>query len=316
VIQGFQMLAGANPLGHVVDSAIITSDPLGIRYGWVFSNVTLMLILTSIVTILIVVPAAKRIATRGTPGSQSASDFAPTGALANFVEAVCVYLYDEVFKPVLKDETKRFAPILWSFFWFILVANILGLLPLKDFTEIIWHYSGFHVVPPLGGTATQSIWVTGSLALIAFIVVNVAGLTKDPVGYIKHLTGGAPVFMWPIMIPVEILGIFVKPFALAMRLFANMTGGHMVIASLLGFVPALIGAMGGVGGGISIFPILGSVAINMLEIVVGFIQAFVFTFLTCLFIGQVVVHEHHDEEHGHEHGHDGHGAKHAAGHGH
>lgn len=312
MIQAIEFLASSNPLGHVIDSNIVEGDPFNMGRGWLFSNVTLMLLVTMVVTILIVVPAAKRIATGGTQGQRKAEHFTPIGAWANFVESICVYLLDEVFKPVLKEHTYKFTPILWTFFWFILVANILGLLPLRDLTETIFHYSGLHGRVALGGTATQSIWVTGTLALIAFLVVNLSGLIKDPVGYVKHLSGGAPVFMWPIMIPVEILGIFVKPFALAMRLFANMTGGHMVIAALMGFVPALIGSLGLIGGGIAIFPILGSVAVNMLEILVAFIQAFVFTFLTCLFIGQVVVHEHHDGDHEPGHGAD----QHPAGHGH
>ncbi len=313
MINYLSTLASGSPLGHVVDDEIIAQDPFGITKGFFFTNVTVMLILSGIITVLIITTAAKRIATRGTPGQRTVSDYTPQGALANFVETVCLYLYDDIFKPILKEETPKFAPILWSFFWFILVANVLGLIPLKDFTELVFHFTGIHR-GGIGGTATQSIWVTATLAIIAFVVINVAGFSKDPVGYIKHLTGGAPFFMWPIMIPVEVLGIFVKPFALAMRLFANMTGGHMVIASLLGFVPALIQAFGIGGGAIGIFPILGSTAVNLLEILVAFIQAFVFTFLVCVFIGQVVVHEHHEGDHGHEpnHGTD----PHPPGHGH
>jgi F-type H+-transporting ATPase subunit a len=312
-MQLLPILASGSPLGHVVDSEIISSDPFGLSGGFFISNVTVMLVVTGIVTVLIITTAARRIATRGTPGARSVSDYTPQGALANFVESVCVYLYDEIFKPLLKDETARFAPLLWSFFWFILVANILGLIPFKDLTELVFHFSGIHM-GGIGGTATQSIWVTATLAVIAFIVINVSGFLKDPAAFIKHLTGGAPIFMWPIMIPVEILGIFVKPFALAMRLFANMTGGHMVIASLLGFVPALIQHFHGLGFGISIIPVLGSTAVNLLEILVAFIQAFVFTFLVAVFISQQVVHEHHDEGHAHE---PNHGAdSHPAGHGH
>ncbi|NJL32256.1 MAG: F0F1 ATP synthase subunit A [Phycisphaerales bacterium] len=112
-------------------------------------------------------------------------------------------------------------------------------------------------------------------------------------------------FMWPLMVPVEILGTFIKPFALAIRLFANMTGGHLVIAVFLSFVPVVIQALGPVGYGMAIAPLLGAFAINMLEILVGFIQAYIFTFLTCLFLGQLVVHEHEEhEEHHDEHGHE------------
>jgi F-type H+-transporting ATPase subunit a len=162
----------------------------------------------------------------------------------------------------------------------------------------------------IGGTATQSIFVTAALATIAFLLINGVAIAKDPAGYLKHLTGGAPVLMWPIMIPVEILGTFVKPFALAMRLFANMTGGHMVVAVMLMFVKMIVDGLGPIAGG----------AAALLPVLVAFIQAFVFTFLTALFLGQLIVHD-HEEGHGHEErGHDerthderGHTTEHAAG---
>jgi len=112
--------------------------------------------------------------------------------------------------------------------------------------------------------------------------------------------------MWIIMVPVELLGTFIKPFALAIRLFANMTGGHLVIAILLSFVTALAEALGGLGVGMGILPVMGATLINILEILVSFIQAFIFTFLTCLFLGQLIVHEHddhaeHEGDSAHEH---------------
>ncbi len=109
--------------------------------------------------------------------------------------------------------------------------------------------------------------------------------------------------MWVIMVPVELMGTFIKPFALAIRLFANMTGGHLVIAVLLSFVGPLIHAMGTIGYGVAVLPILGAAGINMLELLVAFIQAYIFTFLTCLFLGQLVVHEHeeHHDEAEHDH---------------
>lgn len=277
-------LAAANPLGHIIDRPLIG--------GWVISNYTVMLVINAIITLLILVPAAKRITT-GKSGT--IEDLRAKGLFANLVETICVYLRDEMFRPVLQDQTDRFAPMLWTFFWFILVCNLVGLLPILDFTAAagINHGHGFW------GTPTQSIYVTGALATIAFVFVNGTALLKDPVGFVKHLTGGAPFYMWPIMIPVEIIGLFVKPFALALRLFANMTGGHIIIAVLLSFIPGLIQALGAPGYGLAIIPLLGTTAIFLLEILVAFIQAYIFTFLTCVFLGQLVV---HDEEHGEHHG--------------
>jgi len=268
------ILAAANPVAHVIDHSIAGD--------YIISNVTILLILASIVTAAIIIPAARKIAT--TRNGHSIDDMRAMGAHANFVEAVCLYLRDEIFRPILHDETDKYIGVLWTFFWFILVCNLLGLFPLIDLT------------------ATQSIWVTGALAFIAFLIINVAGLTKDPIGYVKHLTGGAPWYVWPFIVPVELIGIFVKPFALAIRLFANMSGGHILLAVLFSFVGTLFQAMGPAGLGVGLLPLLGGVAIFMLEILVAFIQAFIFAFLTGLFIGQLVVH-HDDHSHDDEHGH-------------
>ncbi len=310
------LLAAANPVGHVTDKPLIVGD-WGLGPGWPVSNVTVMLVLSAIVTTLIVVPAARRIATGHTG---HIDDLRAKGLWANLVEAVCLYLRDEVFRPVLGEQTDKYTPMLWTFFWFILVCNLLGLVPLLDITMsgvtlamgTEWvAEKQFHGI---GGTATQSIWVTGALAVIAFLYWNSIAFFKDPIGFLKHLTAGAPVFMWPIMIPVEIMGMFVKPFALALRLFANMTGGHIIIAVLLSFVVSLSLARGGVAGhGLALIPLLGATAIFLLEILVAFIQAYIFTFLTCLFLAQLVVHEH--EEHAHGEGEGEHGQHHAQHHG-
>jgi F-type H+-transporting ATPase subunit a len=289
VINGLLILA-ADPVAHVADKPLIEGRAFGQDMWWL-SNVTIMLLVGAVVTALLVVPAARRIHA----GKQrTLDDFRAQGAWANLVESICVYLRDEVFRGVLGDQTDRFAPILWTFFWFILVCNLFGLIPLGDITAMFgWGHHGHGI----GGTATGSIWVTGALALVSFLFYNITAFVKHPLGYLKHLTGGAPVFMWPIMVPVELLGTFIKPFALAIRLFANMTGGHLVIAVLLSFVPAVLSTLGAAGGGsIALASVLGALGINFLELLVAFIQAYIFTFLTCLFLGQLVVHE-HEEEH-------------------
>ncbi|MCX5662193.1 MAG: F0F1 ATP synthase subunit A [Planctomycetota bacterium] len=311
-------LASGNPVGHVVDHPF---------FGWYISHVTVMLVASAIVTCLIVIPAARRIAS-GPRGS--AADFRAKGLVANLVESICLYLQDNIFKPILKEEANVFAPILWTFFWFILTCNLLGMIPIRDISAMLLIFGseklhlysldqnalGLTLSHGIGGTATQSIYVTAALAIVAFIYYNFLGISRDPAGYVAHFTGGAPWFMWPIIIPIEILGMFVKPFALTMRLFANMTGGHVMIAVLLSFVPLMIGALGALGYGLSILAILGAVAINLLELLVALIQAYIFTFLTCLFLGQLISHGHgehghghghdHDHHHGHDHGHDHH----------
>ncbi len=300
-------LAANDPVLHVIDKPLLTGELFG-QQVWFVSNVTVMLVLGAIATALLIIPAARRIRTGS---ARTLEDFRAAGTQANLVEALCLYLRNEVFKPVLGEQTDKFAPMLWTFFFYILVCNLLGLVPLLDVTYAVGKLAGVkeiggHEWHGIGGTATQSIWVTATLAIIAFLFWNGVAIVKDPIGYLKHLTAGAPWFMWPIMVPVEIIGMVVKPFALTLRLFANMTGGHIIIAVLLSFVPALVNAMGPTGYGLAILPLLGAVAINMLEILVAFIQAYIFTFLTCLFLGQLVVHEHeehHEEGHGHDHEH-------------
>jgi F-type H+-transporting ATPase subunit a len=281
-------LAAADPVTHVVDKPLITSADGSI---WYVSNVTIMLVLGALVTAALVIPAARRIRTGD---ARTLEDYRSSGMLANLVEVVCLFLRQEVFRPVLGDDTDRFCPMLWTLFWFILVCNLMGLIPLADLTGMI----GINHGHGIGGTATQSIWVTGALAVIAFLFYNGVAFVRSPLGFLKHLTMGAPWYMWPIMVPVELIGTVIKPFALAIRLFANMTGGHLVIAVFLGFVGPLV-QMAGAKKGFVVFPLLGAVAINMLEILVALIQAYIFTFLTCLFLGQLVTHE-HDEHEGHD----------------
>lgn len=291
MIDPISILAAVDPITHVVDKPLLTNSSGSI---WFISNVTIMLILGAVVTGLLIVPAARRIQ----PGqSRTIEDFRTQGTAANLVEMVCLYLRNEVFRPILEDETDRYCPILWTFFWFILISNLMGLIPIADFTAMLgWGHHGHGI----GGTATQSIWVTAALACIAFLFYNGMGLLNDPIGYVKHLTMGAPWFMWIITVPIEIIGALIKPFALAIRLFANMTGGHLVIAVMLGFVGPLV-KMAGAGKAFLLFPFIGALAINILEVLVAFIQAYIFTFLTCLFLGQLVVHEHEEHEHAEAH---------------
>src|SRR5688572_21536108 len=144
------ILAADNPLTHVVDKPLIKlSDNF-----WLISDVTLMLIIVGLVLAFSMIAAAKRIST-GT--SKTTADYRTQGIWANMVEATNLYLRNDVFKPILREETDRFTPLLWTFFWFILIANLFGLIPLRDITGLMGISHGHGI----GGTATQSIWVTG-----------------------------------------------------------------------------------------------------------------------------------------------------------
>lgn len=219
ILNLLDLIAATNPVDHVIDRAWFR-DSEG-NDLWYISNATFMLIVSGIVTCLLVIPAAKRIKTGET---QTLDDLRSQGILANMIEAVCLYLLEKAFRPILGDDADKYAPMLWTMFFFILVTNLLGLVPLVDLTGGLLGLNQDHGV---GGTATQSIWVTGALALIAFVWWNAIALKKDVVGFFAHLTAGTPWFLWPLMVPIEIVGLFVKPFALALRLFANLSLIHI-----------------------------------------------------------------------------------------
>jgi F-type H+-transporting ATPase subunit a len=197
-------------------------------------------------------------------------DKAPHGFFANAAEKICLYIRDEVSLPNFKN--KKIATSLNFYFVatfiFILVVNLLGLLP------------GGHA-------ATGSIPVTASLAVVAFFVINGASIRYVGFGHwLKELTGGAPLPLAPIMVPIEILGLFIKPFALTVRLFANMTAGHIVLFSLIGLLFFFHNYL------LSVAIVPFSVFIYLLETLVAFIQAFVFTVLTAIYTGTAIGSEH------------------------
>jgi F-type H+-transporting ATPase subunit a len=201
----------------------------------------------------------------------------PKGTLAHLIEVLALFVRDEIAVPNLgKEEGKRYTPYLTSLFFFILAIDWLGLIP------------GMFA-------ATGVVTVTTALALLTFVLTQIAGIRAAGLGgYLKHLTGGVPAFLWPIMIPVEVIGLFTKPFALLVRLFANMLGGHMVVFFLLSLIFVWT-----IGAAAVALPL--TVAIFCLEIFVGILQAYLFTLLTSLFIGQGVAMGHH--AHGDDHAH-------------
>ena len=206
---------------------------------------------------------------------------APRGLFQNMLETMVIYVRDEIARPNLGAKTDRFLPYLLTVFFFILVCNLIGLVP-------------------FGATATANITVTAVLALFTFFVTQFAG-TKDYWGHIFN-PPGIPWFVKPILVPIEVLGLLTKPFALAVRLFANMTAGHLVILNLIGLIFIVGGMSAGAGYATSI-PALGlTVFVYALELLVAFIQAYVFTVLSALFIGMATAEHEHDHDHTEDHG--------------
>ena len=284
----FELLAATDPQEHVVDHALWMT-----RGGfWLFSNHMIMLLIAAGAMLLIFPAITKR---------YRDGEHVPTGT-RNFFEAIMVYLRDDVAKPLLGDDTDRFMPFIWTTFFFILILNVIGLLPLDAIQTLLFNRSGGeHGFHPIAGTATSSFAVTLILALVVFCVVQFQGIrTQGFSGYLKHFLGGAPWWLFWVMIPVEFLGMLIKPFALAVRLAANMTAGHIMLAVLASFVPMAFANLGGGGGvAIGLISVIASVLIMFLELFVALLQAYLFVFLSALFISQMITH-HHDDEHHHE----------------
>jgi F-type H+-transporting ATPase subunit a len=239
---------------------------------------TAMMIVAGLLLILFVPPLVRR-----RRGAGEVDRLVPTGP-ANFFEAVCEYLRKEVAQPNLHEHTDRFIKYIWSAFFFVLTCNLLGLLPVSAISTLF----GVH----LGGTPTGNVWVTAALAICTLVLMVFNGLRLGGKQYIAHFCPG-PLWLAPVLVPVELVGLVAKIFALTVRLFANMLAGHILLAVLLGFILSAGVSMGYGGGfGIAIPAVLGSVAITLLEIFVAFLQAYIFTFLTTLFIGQSVVFHH------------------------
>ena len=289
-------LAASNPLDHVVDKALVKGD----GPSWASTIISMNMVTMVLIAVLLIFTlklAADAIATG--PESQGNERYLTKGKFAQMIEVVVLYMRDNIIKPQLGDDTNKFLPYLLTLFFFILYNNVLGLVPLIDLQYLI----GLKATP-VGGTATANIAVTAALALIAFIVIQVSGLRASGLkGWTSHFLGGAPVYLAPIMVPVEVMGMFIKPFALAIRLFANMTAGHTLLATLLMFTLLAFQGLGPVWGtGVSFVSFLGMVPLMFLELFVAFLQAFIFMFLTTVFIAQLRHHDHHhDEEHGDAH---------------
>ncbi len=318
----FLLASGDNPLGHVVDKPMYGVKAPAAWSGWRFTQDSgvpvscVVIIFSGLLVCFLLWRAAKSIQTGSE--SQGTERFIAKSRLGQFVEAIVVGLRDQMLVPVMGEaQTRRYLPFLLSLFFFLLVVNLFGLLPFADIQHMLKHSFG---VPDgdefilFGGTATANLMVTGGLAAICFAVIQIHSFRELGFGgWLEHLCGGSDLvrgpkglyLVIPVIFVVEFLGMFIKPIALAIRLFANMVGGHTLMATLLMF--GLMAAKGGLGtfsvGAITAASGSFALIIFFLEVFVAFLQAFIFMFLTAVFISTM---SHHDEEHGEEH-HEEHG---------
>lgn len=204
---------------------------------------------------------------------------APRGPLANLIEAIIVYVRDEIVTPVGGHHLGHYTPLFLTYFLFILLANLIGMIP--------W--------PPIG-TATGNVAVTMGLAGSVYLLIWILGMIhQGPLNYLKHLVPpGTPWWMAPLMFVLELMSPAIKCFVLCVRLFANMIAGHLIIGTVLGLMTFGKGAL--MPWGIAIVMVaLGAplvLGVSLLELMVALIQAYVFTLLAVVFIGAAVHPEH------------------------
>jgi F-type H+-transporting ATPase subunit a len=295
--EGFN--AGQVIIEHVsnspLDHPLIHLPPLfGIDFS--ITKHVLMLWIVAVVVFLLVTTTVRRYLKQ--------DRLIPTGFMG-VLEVAVDFVRDSIVLPnVGKKWVNTYTPLLLTLFLFILAANVVGLIPIFDVLALVNH-TVLHMpedsfltrVTHGGVTATGNFNVTAALATISFFAIIAAGVRAH--GFVQHWKNLVPSGLNPVLtvalIPIEVMGMFVRPFALTMRLAANMAGGHIAILAILSFVFIFAQMFGNAMAGIGIGVVLSlplSVGISALEIIVVLVQAYVFTLLTAVFIG-MAIHAHH-----------------------
>ena len=261
------ILADLNPLAPVTPEPLFTFS-IGTLHIVVSNHMFMVGVAT--VLLLLLIPWATR--SRG---------LVPGGAL-NFIESVCLYLREEMVKPILGHETDRFINFIWTLFFFILSLNLLALIPSEKIIMLITGKENH-----FGGAATANIWITGSLAMVTFFVTHLVGIKKQGLWhYLVNLAPPAPWWILPLIYLLEIITMFVRPFTLAVRLFANMVAGHIGLATFIGLILLFKSYAAAV-------PVLGfNLFLSGLELLIAVVQAFIFACLSTLYISFSIASEH------------------------
>lgn len=241
---------------------------LPVIFGHQLTKFMVLELMAAILMILIFVPLSRRMA-GGKP---------PKGRFWNLFEAMVLFIRDKVARPAIgRHDADRFLPVIVTLFFFILFCNLMGLVPCL-------------------GSPTASFSVTAPLAFVTFLVGVGAGMKKfGPIGFWTGLCPpmdipiGLKIVLVPMVLLLEIVGLFIRYGVLAVRLLANIFGGHLGLAIILGFIPAAAGSI--LWYGVTPMTVFGATAISMLELFIAFLQAYVFSFLAALFIG-MAVHQH------------------------
>jgi F-type H+-transporting ATPase subunit a len=259
--------------GHVKDARMFEL-PFGVEFelpkvcGVQVTKFMVLELVAAILMLLIFVPLGRKLA-QGRP---------PKGRLCNLFDFLILFIRNEVVRPAIgPHDADRFLPLILTLFFFILFCNLLGLLP--------WL-----------GSPTASISVTAPLAVVAFMAGAIVGMKKH--GVLGYWLGLCPpmdvplafrLILAPMMLALEIVGLLIRNGVLAVRLLVNMFGGHLALAMIVGFIPAMVGSL--LWYGVTPMAVFGATAISLLELFVAFLQAYIFSFLASLFIG-MAIHQH------------------------
>jgi F-type H+-transporting ATPase subunit a len=262
------LLAEFNPLEPVTEVPLFTFS-IG-HWQVVVSNHMFMVALAGLL-LLVGIPLA----------IHRNHNLAPKG-MRNLIESVCVFLRDEVAGPILKGHTDKYIGFIWTVFFFILTLNLLAMIPMEKIIALATGKKNH-----FGGAATANIWITGAMAAVAFFMTHIVGIREQGLrNYIVNFAPPVPWWLMPLIYFLEIVSSLIRPFTLAIRLFANIIAGHMVLGTFLGLIIIFKSY------GIAAASILASVALSLLELLVAFIQAYIFAFLCTLYIGFAVEPEH------------------------
>lgn len=281
-LSGFNLLAAADPMDHVIDKPLLWGllEEDGALYKlsiaantWGITKQVVLFFIAGILTLLFFWSYVRQI--------KKNPDGVP-GRWGNFVETILDVLRDQLILPFMGESGMKYLPMLATFFVYILICNLLGLIPLLD-------YAGHG-----GNTSTANFFITAALAICAFCLYHGLGIREQGniFTYIKNLFPHVPVFILPLIIVIELMAHVIRPCALAIRLGANMMAGHVMIAVILGFTASLTMDFLVGGAVISLISVTAVILLTFLELIVAIIQAFVFTFLTAVFLSMAVHPEH------------------------
>jgi F-type H+-transporting ATPase subunit a len=310
------ILAATDPLSHVLPHRLHEDPIFSVHVGGEGSNIPALFVndgvyeffitnhlSMSFLAAVLVILTFTYVANRVKPSGKGLEAYKTKGRLAQLLEMMCTFIRDEVVRPNLGALTDKYIYYVWTVFFFVLFANVLGLIPLGYMLQSV---TGNTHLSHWGGTATGNLSLNVMLALCSFIAILFIGIREtglkaflahfNPLGWgdPKMLAIGLPLYA------LEWMGLLIKCTVLAMRLFGTMMAGHLVIAAFIGLVFLARDSSHSLGYAVEFLVIAGGIVLTLLELFICFLQAFIFTFLTVLFISMVAHHQDHDHEYDHD----------------